>query len=185
MRHNSHVKHFGRKSGPRKALFRGLVESLVEHGRIKTTISKAKELRRHVEKAITIGLTDSLQSYRLLLSRYPNESTVHKIIKDIAPRMKARANAAGGYTRILKLGSRAGDSAGMAFIEFVDFVAPKADDKKTIKVKVRGADRKIVEKEMTLKEKATFDARQKTKAADKKKKHLRKIRENSRKKNRK
>lgn len=181
MRHNSHVKHFGRQSGPRKALFRGLVESLVEHGRIKTTLSKAKELRRHVERAITIGRDGDLSAYRLLLSRYPNKDTVNKIVNDIAPRFKSRA---GGYTRILKLGSRAGDAADMAFIEFVDHVVQKQDDKKTIKVKVRGSDRKLVEKEMTMKQKQVFDLKQKTRALKSKKKRLRKIRENSRKLNR-
>jgi large subunit ribosomal protein L17 len=181
MRHNSHVKHFGRQSGPRKALFRGLVEALVEHGRIKTTLAKAKELRRHVEKAITLGRDGSLSSYRLLLSRYPNKSTVDKIVKDIAPRFKSRA---GGYTRIMKLGSRAGDAAGMAFIEFVDFVTTKSDDKATIKVRVRGADRKLVTKEMTAAQKLTFDKKQKSRAEERKKKRLRKIREASRKANR-
>jgi large subunit ribosomal protein L17 len=122
MRHRARVSHFGRKSGPRKALIRGLVISLVEHGRIKTTLAKAKELRRHVEKAVTTGKDQTLHAQRLLMSRYPNETAVNTIMKDLAPRFKDRA---GGYTRILKLGARPGDNAEMAYIEFVDF-APKA-----------------------------------------------------------
>jgi large subunit ribosomal protein L17 len=122
MRHRARVSTFGRKSGPRKALVRGLVTSLVEHGRIKTTLAKAKELRRHVERAVTTGKDQTLHAQRLLLSRYPNEKTVAAIMKDIAPRFKDRN---GGYTRILKLGNRPGDNAEMAYIEFVDY-SPKA-----------------------------------------------------------
>jgi large subunit ribosomal protein L17 len=111
------------------------VNSLVEHGRIKTTLAKAKELRRHVERAVTTGKDGTLHAQRLLLSRYPNEKTVASIMKDIAPRMKSRP---GGYTRILKLGKRPGDNADMAFIEFVDY-APKAkteaDTKEAAKAK--------------------------------------------------
>ena len=139
MRHRAKVQTFGLKSGPRKALIRGLVNSLVEHGRIKTTLAKAKELRRHVERAVTLGKDQTLHAQRLLMSRYPNEATVKTIMTDIAPRMKSRP---GGYTRILKLGQRPGDRAEMAFIEFVDF-APKAkaevDEKAASKAKKTAA----------------------------------------------
>lgn len=131
MRHQRHVAHFGRKSGPRKALLRGLVVSLVEHGRIRTTVAKAKELRRHVERAITKGKEASLHARRLLLARYPNKATVDKIIHDIGPRFKDRN---GGYTRIIKLGNRPGDNADMAFIEFVDYqLGDKGKTKETAK----------------------------------------------------
>jgi large subunit ribosomal protein L17 len=123
MRHNRVVKTFSRNTGPRKALFRGLVVSLVEHGRIKTTTDKAKQLRKHVEKAITIGKEGSLHAHRTLLSRFPNPTTVSTIMKDIAPRFKDRN---GGYTRILKIGRRPGDNAEMAIIEFVDYTLPDA-----------------------------------------------------------
>jgi large subunit ribosomal protein L17 len=122
MRHRARVSTFGRKTGPRKALIRGLVNSLVEHGRIKTTLAKAKELRRHVEKAVTLGKDQTQHAQRLLMARYPNEKTVTMIMKDLSPRFKTRE---GGYTRILKIGARPGDNAEMAFIEFVDY-APKA-----------------------------------------------------------
>jgi large subunit ribosomal protein L17 len=109
------------------------VNSLVEHGRIKTTLAKAKELRRHVERAVTTGKDNTLHARRLLLSRYPNEKTVATIMQDIAPRMKTRP---GGYTRILKLGKRPGDNADMAFIEFVDY-APKAKDDADVKAEAK------------------------------------------------
>lgn len=116
--HRRRVKHFDRKSGPRKALLRGLVISLIEHGRITTTVDRAKEARRHVEKAITLGKKGDLATTRLLMSRYPNKDAVASIIKDIAPRFKSRP---GGYTRIIKIGRRPGDTAEMAFLEFVDY----------------------------------------------------------------
>lgn len=118
MRHNVDKHTFGRKQGPRIALLRNLVSSLVEHGRIKTTLPKARELRRHVEKAITVGKAGSLHSRRVLLSRYPNSQVVKTIVDDLSVRFKSRP---GGYTRIIKLGSRAGDKAEMAYIQFVDY----------------------------------------------------------------
>lgn len=121
--HRRRVKHFSRKSGPRKALLRGLMVNLVEHGRITTTVEKAKELRRHIEKAITMGRKDDLSSRRLLISRIANPQTVDVLMKDIAPRFKTRP---GGYTRIIKIGRRPGDTAEMAFIEFVDYDYTKA-----------------------------------------------------------
>jgi large subunit ribosomal protein L17 len=92
--------------------------NLVEHGRISTTVAKAKELRRHIEKAITLGKTNDLATRRLLLSRIPNQATVEAILGDISPRFNTRP---GGYTRIIKIGRRPGDTAEMAFIEFVDY----------------------------------------------------------------
>src|SRR5688572_24474021 len=97
-RHRRKTKYFSRATNPRKALIRGLVTSLVEHGRIKTTVAKAKELRRHVERAITLGKDGSLNARRVLLSRYPNKATVETILSDLSVRFKERA---GGYTRVL------------------------------------------------------------------------------------
>jgi large subunit ribosomal protein L17 len=118
MRHRRRVKHFSRKQGARKALIRGLVESLVEHGRIKTTVDKAKEARRHVERAITLGKKGTVAARRLILARYPQVEIMNTIVNDLSVRFKERN---GGYTRIIKLGKRPGDMAEMAFIEFVDF----------------------------------------------------------------
>jgi large subunit ribosomal protein L17 len=131
MRHHV-IKHsFGRKTGPRIALIRGLVHSLVEHGRIKTTVTKAKELRRHVERAVTMGKQGTLNARRLLMARYPNMTTVETLMGDLAKRMAKRP---GGYTRIVKLGPRPGDNADMAYIEFVDYEpAPAAAGGETVK----------------------------------------------------
>jgi large subunit ribosomal protein L17 len=116
--HRRRVKHFSRKSGPRKALLKGIMTSLVEHGRITTTVDRAKEVRRHVEKLITLGKKGDLATRRLLLSRMPNEAAVETIIGDLSVRFKSRP---GGYTRVIKIGRRPGDTAEMAFLEFVDF----------------------------------------------------------------
>ena len=157
MKHRARVSTFGRKQGPRKALLRGLVNSLVEHGRIKTTLAKAKELRRHVERAVTIGKKGTLHAHRVLLSRYPNEATVSTLVKDLGPRFKSRP---GGYTRILKIGPRPGDKAEMAYIEFVDYQA----------------------KPVTAVEQATADASMKrvARAAELKKKRIRKLQSDAR-----
>ena len=116
--HRRSTKYFSRKYNARKALLRGLMVSLVEHERIATTVIKAKELRRHIERAITLGKGEGLTARRLLMSRIPNETTVAKIMTDLAPRFKTRE---GGYTRVIKIGRRPGDTAEMAFIEFVDY----------------------------------------------------------------
>jgi large subunit ribosomal protein L17 len=119
----------------------------VEHGRIKTTLAKAKELRRHVERAVTLGKKQSLHSQRLLLARYPNEKTVSTIMKDLAPRFKDRN---GGYTRILKLGARPGDNAEMAYIQFVDYTAP---EKTEVTVKEAAKAKKAAVKAVVAKKK--------------------------------
>lgn len=165
MRHRRRVKHFSRKSSARKALLRGLVESLVEHGRISTTVEKAKEVRRHVEKAITVGKRGTLAAHRLVLSRYPSAKTAEIIMKDLAPRFKARS---GGYTRIIKIGRRPGDTAEMAFIEFVDYdftsvkgteIAPSVEAKKTTK---KAKTTKTVVKKVKAVKKVTVAAKKKS-----------------------
>ncbi|MCB0363891.1 MAG: 50S ribosomal protein L17 [Bdellovibrionaceae bacterium] len=130
MRHKVDKATFGRKQGPRVALMRGLVNSLVMHGRIKTTLPKAKELRRHVEKAVTMGKKGTLHARRTLASRYPNKDTVKALVDDLGVRFKARP---GGYTKIIKLGFRPGDKAEMAYIQFVDFTAPEVAGEETVK----------------------------------------------------
>ncbi len=181
MRHRRHAKRFSRSPEARKALIRGLVSSLVEHERIKTTLPKAKELRRHVERAITIGRKGDLSALRVLLSRYPNKSTVSKIVNDLSKnRFK---DTPGGYTRILKLGHRMGDGAPMAFIEFVDY-DPSKTNETPIKVKTRGPDKKQVIKEMSPEEFTAYRAKQAERAAAVKKKRVRKIQQESRRANR-
>ena len=119
MRHRkTNTSTFGLKYGPRKALLRGLIYSLVAKGRIKTTLPRAKRIRPLVEKAITLGQKGSLHARRILLSKYPDKVTVSKILSDLSIRFKERP---GGYTRIIKLGKRKGDQASKALIEFVDY----------------------------------------------------------------
>ena len=133
MRHNKQKNSsFGRHRGPRKALIRGLVNSLVEQERIKTTVTKAKCIRPLIEKAITIGKAKDVHSRRLLFSRYPNKNTVDKIMKNLSPRFKDRP---GGYTRIIKLGYRSGDQAPLAYLEFVDYNEEKIQKQKAEKPK--------------------------------------------------
>lgn len=117
MRHHNANRTFGRSKNQRAALMKGLVESLVTHGKIETTEAKAKELRPAIEKLVTKAKTPTLATRRLLLaSLYNHTETVEKLIGTIAPKYTARA---GGYTRIIKLPRRAGDASPMAVIEFV------------------------------------------------------------------
>lgn len=125
MRHRSKRHNFHRRPGPRIALIRGMVYSLVENGRIKTTVARCKEVRRHVERAITLAKRDGLHVRRLLTSRFPNDNVVELLMGDLKKRFDTRP---GGYTRIVRIGARAGDQADMAFLEFVDYV-PKAEEK--------------------------------------------------------
>jgi large subunit ribosomal protein L17 len=139
--HRRRVKTFSRKSGPRKALLKGILSSLVEHGRITTTVDRAKEVRRHVERAITLGKKGDLATRRVLLSRYPNKAVVGTIVDDLSVRFKTRP---GGYTRIIKIGRRPGDTAEMAFLEFVDYDFEAKTTAKTDKA--AKADEKTVKK---------------------------------------
>jgi len=123
MRHKVHSHSFNRRGGPRKALIKGLVISMVEHGRIRTTLTKAKELRRHVERAVTLAKKGDAATRRVLLSRLGNDNAVNTLVNDLGKRFSKRA---GGYTRILKMNPRPGDLAPMALIEFVDYVLPES-----------------------------------------------------------
>lgn len=134
MRHGARTQSFNRPFNHRKWLMRNLAVSLVEHERITTTVQKAKELRRVVEKAVTLGKKGSLADRRLLLSRIPNHDTVSKIFSVLAPRYSTRA---GGYTRIYRLVRRAGDNAEMAIIEFIDAQTKAPVDKKAVKAQAK------------------------------------------------
>ena len=118
MRHRVLKHNFGRTPAHRKALLRALVTSLVAHGRVRTTLAKARELRRHAERAVSLAKKQTLAARRLLLKRYPNKAAVRRLMDDLADRF---SNRNGGYTRVLKLGPRVGDRAPMALVEFVDF----------------------------------------------------------------
>ncbi|WAM59212.1 50S ribosomal protein L17 [Avibacterium paragallinarum] len=117
MRHRKSGRQLNRNSSHRQALFRNLANALVSHEIIKTTLPKAKELRRVVEPLITLAKEDSVANRRLAFARTRNIETVAKLFNELGPPFAQRA---GGYTRILKCGFRAGDNAPMAYIEFVD-----------------------------------------------------------------
>ena len=117
MRHRKSARKLNRNSSHRKAMFRNMAVSLVEHELIKTTLPKAKELRRHAEPLITLAKTDSVANRRLAFARTRSQMAVGKLFTDLGPRYKDRP---GGYIRILKCGYRAGDKAPMAYVELVD-----------------------------------------------------------------
>ncbi len=117
MRHRKSGRKLGRNSSHRKAMFRNMAASLFRHEAIKTTVPKAKELRRVAEPLITLAKEDGVANRRLAFSRLRDKEVVGKLFKDLGPRFKARP---GGYIRILKLGPRPGDAAPMALVQLVD-----------------------------------------------------------------
>lgn len=117
MRHRNSGRQLSRNSSHRKATLRNLTNALVQNEVIRTTVPKAKELRRVVEPLITMAKDDSLAKKRVVFSRTRDRATVTKLFSDLGPRYKGRP---GGYTRILKCGYRAGDAAPMAIVELVD-----------------------------------------------------------------
>lgn len=130
MRHQVHGKKLNRSSGHRKALYRNLVQSLVEHERITTTLAKAKAVRPVAEKLITRAKDQDLPARRAIIGFLPTKSAAEKMYTDIAPRFSERP---GGYTRIIKIGRRTGDGVEMAVLELVDLGvgSPKKPAKKT------------------------------------------------------
>ncbi|NMH60177.1 50S ribosomal protein L17 [Alteromonas ponticola] len=117
MRHRKSGRQLNRNSSHRQAMFKNMAGSLVKHEVIKTTLPKAKELRRVIEPLITLAKQDSVANRRLVMARTGDKEVVGKLFNDLGPRYEARP---GGYTRILKCGFRAGDNAPMAFVELVD-----------------------------------------------------------------
>ena len=117
MRHRNSGRQLSRNASHRHALMRNMATSLLRHETIRTTVPKAKELRRVVEPLITLAKIDSLGKRRLAFSRLRDLSVVEKLFTDLGPRFKARA---GGYTRILKMEPRPGDSADMALMQLVE-----------------------------------------------------------------
>jgi len=117
MRHRSGLRKLNRTSSHRLAMFRNMAVSLLTHEAIKTTLPKAKELRRIVEPLITLGKSPTLANRRLAFARLRDRDIVTKLFNELGPRYQARS---GGYTRVLKMGFRQGDNAPMAFMELVD-----------------------------------------------------------------
>ena len=121
MRHRKSGRQLNRNASHRDAMFRNMATSLVVHESIRTTLPKAKELRRVVEPLITMSREDNVAKRRLVFARLRDKAAVGKLFSDLGPRFQSRP---GGYTRILKCGVRTGDKAPMAIIEFVE----RADD---------------------------------------------------------
>lgn len=124
MRHRHSGRQLNRNSAHRKAMFRNMTASLVEHEIIKTTVIKAKELRMVAEPLITLAKNDSVANRRLAFDRLRSKEAVGKLFTDLGPRYQGRP---GGYIRILKCGLRAGDKAPMAYVELVDRPGADAD----------------------------------------------------------
>ncbi|SFU96018.1 50S ribosomal protein L17 [Pseudoduganella namucuonensis] len=117
MRHRHGLRKLNRTSSHRLAMLRNMTVSLLRHEAIKTTVPKAKELRRVVEPILTLGKTDTLANKRLAFARLRDREIVQKLFAELGPRYAARN---GGYLRILKMGFRVGDNAPMAFVELLD-----------------------------------------------------------------
>jgi len=124
MRHHKSGRILGRKSSHRKAMYSNMASSLIEHETIRTTLPKAKELRRVVEPLITLAKVDGVANRRLAFDRLRNKQTVGKLFNELGPRFKQRP---GGYLRILKMGHRPGDSAPMAIVQLLDQPALATD----------------------------------------------------------
>ena len=129
MRHRKVGRQLGRNSSHRKAMFRNMACSLFEHEVIKTTLPKAKELKRVAEPLITLAKNDSVANRRLAFARTGSKETVGKLFAELGPRYIERP---GGYTRILKCGFRSGDTAPMAFVELVDRPQPEIEDDEVV-----------------------------------------------------
>jgi len=129
MRHRKSGRQLNRNSSHRKAMFQNMANSLFKHEIIKTTLPKAKELRRVAEPLITLAKEDSVASRRLAFNRMRDKDMVGKLFAELAPRYKDRP---GGYLRIMKCGFRAGDAAPMAYIELVD--RPEMEEEAAVEV---------------------------------------------------
>jgi len=135
MRHRNHTGRLGRPFGPRKALLRSLVEALLQNEKIRTTVTRAAEVRRHAEKMITLAVKDGSQAARRAAFAFlRHKAIVHRLFAEIGPRF---ADRAGGYLRIVKDKPREGDGAMMAIVELVDRKIELIDEKEAGKKKSR------------------------------------------------
>jgi large subunit ribosomal protein L17 len=131
VRHRRAGKKLGRDAAHRKALYANLTASLIEHGRIRTTAAKAKAVKPIAEKMITLGRRGDIHARRQALAYLRSQEVVHQLFSDVGPRFRERP---GGYSRIVRIGPRPGDSAEMVYLELVDFVpqatvAPRARER--------------------------------------------------------
>ena len=134
MRHQRVGKKLGRDSAHRKALYSNLAGALIEHGRIKTTVTKAKAVRPIAEQMITLGRRGDLHARRQAMAYLRSQEVVHKLFAEVAPRFKTRA---GGYSRIVRIGPRLGDAAEMAYLELVDFSPEEQAEEKAERRRLR------------------------------------------------
>ena len=118
MRHHRSGKKLGRDASHRKALYANLAGALIEHGRIKTTVTKAKAVKPFAEQMITLGRRGDLHARRQAMAHLRSQQVVHKLFAEVAPRF---ADRPGGYSRIIKIGHRPGDAAEMVYLELVDY----------------------------------------------------------------
>lgn len=142
MRHGKKIAHLGRTASHRKAMMANMASSLIEHKRINTTVAKAKALKKFVEPLITKAKSDTTHNRRVVFSALRNKYAVSELFRDIAEKV---ADRPGGYTRIIKVGSRLGDNASMALIELVDFNDTYVSEKPTKKRSRRRGGKKKVE----------------------------------------
>src|SRR6266540_912362 len=134
MRHHRAGKKLGRDPSHRKALYANLAGALIEHGRIKTTVTKAKAVRPIAEKMITLGRRGDLHARRQAMAYLRSQEVVHKLFAEVAPRFTERP---GGYSRIVRIGPRPGDAAEMAYLELVDFSAEEQAEEKAERRRLR------------------------------------------------
>ncbi|MBW1685990.1 MAG: 50S ribosomal protein L17 [Deltaproteobacteria bacterium] len=156
MRHQARSRKLGRTSAHRKAMYRNMVTSLLDHERIQTTDAKAKEVRRIAERMITLGKRGGLHARRRALRVIRRREVAAKVFDELAERYRDRA---GGYTRVLKLGIRRGDAAALSLVELVEPGAPAAQDepkkkKASAKKATKAASKKTTAKKTTRKKKA-------------------------------
>ncbi len=156
MRHSRKVNHLGRTGSHRKAMLSNMAASLILHKRIKTTTAKAKALRTYIEPLLTKSKEDSTHSRRVVFDYLQNKIAVSELFREISPKI---ADRPGGYTRILKIGNRLGDSAEMSIIELVDYnenllAAKRGDTTKTGRRRRKGLKKKAEETHDTKKTKA-------------------------------
>lgn len=175
MRHNKKFNHLGRTSEHRKAMLANMASSLILHKRIETTLAKAKALRIYVEPLITKSKEDSTHSRRIVFSYLKDKKAITELFREVSPKI---ANRPGGYTRILKTGTRLGDSAEMCFIELVDFnenmlgqkaEKAKATSRRSRKKKTSGAETEtaVTETKAKTKKSQVVEKKEETKVEEK------------------
>ena len=170
MRHGKKVNHLSRTSSHRKAMLANMACSLIEHKRINTTIAKAKALKKFVEPLITKSKSDTTHSRRMVFKSLRSKQGAAELFRDVAPKI---ADRPGGYTRIIKLGSRLGDNAEMAMIELVDFnelllggAAPKKKSRRRGKKKAEGTVAETAEVIEEVKTEVAEEVKEETKAEE-------------------